>query len=84
MATELRAAFQRGSDIDMLAYIIDGNMREMLVEALFSASDRTLTYSAPQIASLCERVGWLGDIEKKDPPPQLSMDDVHPHKQEGS
>lgn len=55
--TELRAAFQKGSDAEMLE-IIDA-MALDLCTALISASDRSLTYAAPQIADLAKRLGPL-------------------------
>ena len=62
-AAELRAAHQAGSDVRMLS-VIHGLM-PALMDALDAASDRTLTYSAPQIADLAKRVGWLMETESK-------------------
>lgn len=60
-AQRLRAAFQKGSDVEMLSIIGDGYGGLMcdLITALTHASERTLTYAAPQIATLAERVGWV-------------------------
>jgi hypothetical protein len=57
----LREAFQGGSDLDMLDIIGDayGGLLLDLIEALPTASDRTLTYAAPQLADLAIRVGAL-------------------------
>lgn len=64
-AEKLRAAFQCGSDVQMLEVIGDGygGMLSDLMVALTHSSERTLTYAAPQLASLAERVGWLMRIE---------------------
>jgi hypothetical protein len=64
LATDLKAAFQQGSDKNMLNILDDedeenrGLLRK-LYSALYNADDRTLTYAAPQIAALAERLGWL-------------------------
>lgn len=58
-AQRLRAAFQKGSDDEMLE-ILRGGMLGTLISALSNGSERTLTYAAPQIATLAERVGWVG------------------------
>ncbi|NBR88263.1 MAG: hypothetical protein EB141_00495 [Verrucomicrobia bacterium] len=64
LATDLKAAFQQGSDKLMLNILDDetesdkGLLRK-LIAAIYVADDRTLTYAAPQIASLAERIGWL-------------------------
>ena len=57
-AQRLRAAFQCGNDQAMLD-ILRGGMLARLMDALCNGNDRTLTYAAPQIASLAERVGWV-------------------------
>lgn len=59
MATQLRAAFQSGNDDAMLDIWYTGDMRGELDEALANMSDRTMTYAAPQIASLAERVAYV-------------------------
>lgn len=58
-AAALRAAFQSGSDERMLDILIEQDFIGELCVALQGATDRTLTYSVPQIASLAERVGYV-------------------------
>lgn len=58
-AQALREAFQAGKDEQMLAILMDGELLDDLCEALTGATDRTLTYAAPQIADLAKRVGYL-------------------------
>jgi hypothetical protein len=62
-ARELRSAIHRGKDIDTLEVIGDGygGLLLELIEALTRADDRTLTYVAPQIAALAERVGYVSE-----------------------
>jgi hypothetical protein len=57
-AHRLRDAFQSGNDQAMLD-MLRGGMLARLMDALCDGNDRTLTYAAPQIASLAERVGWV-------------------------
>ena len=57
-AQRLRDAFQSGNDTLMLE-IMRGGMLGDLTAALASGTERTLTYAAPQVAALAERVGWL-------------------------
>ena len=59
MAAQLQAAFQSGNDDAMLDIWYTGDMRGELDEALANMSDRTMTYAAPQIASLAERVAYV-------------------------
>ena len=66
-ARDLAHAFQSGSDEAMLdimrpagiGNITSGGLVGELMSALAQADDRTLTYAAPQLAALAERVGWL-------------------------
>ena len=57
MAEDLENAFQAGSDSRMLTVI--GSLVPQMQLSLSNASDRTLTYAAPQIAALAKRVGYL-------------------------
>ena len=63
MGEALRAAHQDGSDVRMMQVMGgptggDGLLAE-LGEAIVGANERTLTYSAPQVADLAIRLGWL-------------------------
>ena len=58
-ADALREAFQSGSDERMLAILVGDDFISDLCVALHGATDRTLTYSVPQIAALAERIGYV-------------------------
>lgn len=58
-AERLREAFQSGSDEKMLTILVDEDFISDLCVALQGATDRTLTYSAPHIADLAARIGWV-------------------------
>jgi hypothetical protein len=58
-AQELREAFQAGNDERMMEILEQEDMIRDLSDALVGGTERTLTYAAPQIAALAERVGYL-------------------------
>lgn len=65
MSKELRHAFQSGKDREMLHILKDKKMLEDLIHTLQHASERTLTFSAPFISDLANRLGWLDKEEKR-------------------
>jgi uncharacterized coiled-coil protein SlyX len=58
-AQELREAFQSGNDERMMEILEQDEMIRDLSDALAAGTERTLSFAAPQIAALAERVGYL-------------------------
>lgn len=60
-AEKLKEAFQSGSDARMMSLINSSgkDLADLLTELIRQGDIRTLTYAAPQIASLADRLGWL-------------------------
>lgn len=60
-AEKLKEAFQSGSDDRMMSLINASgkDLSDLLAELIRKGDIRTLTYAAPQIASLADRLGWL-------------------------
>lgn len=63
-AAELRQAFQGGNDARMLEIMHEEGLLADLVQVLTHGSSRLLTFAAPYISDLANRVGWLESGEK--------------------